>query len=164
MERADKGWAYLLWGVLPDTWNCLWFNKNAFEFNIALFTGFNRCNYPYYKAIFLHSKTDPHTYWAHDGERPYMENFTAGASFSVQYKLFSRLAIGIEANYHHTNFNYSMKNRTIPGSFTYYPYDDMLKVRVLNTGIKIRYTFWWRGFRIQINIRNDPFGFSIVQY
>ena len=115
------------------------FTKNAIEFDIIVLSGYARCNYPYYLSTVEYISIQ--RYWSHRGEKPDLRSFALGASFSVLYHLSPKFIFGIESNYLQASFKYSMKNELWPGSGGSYEFDDKLKVRVLNTGVKIGYKF-----------------------
>ncbi len=114
------------------------FSKNLFEFDVILFSGYARCNYPNYATTIENNRL---RHWNHRGEMPDLESLAIGASFSALYHLSPKFTLGIECSYLHSGFEYSMQNELYPGGTEGYEFDDKLKVRVLNTGIKIAYKF-----------------------
>jgi hypothetical protein len=113
---------------------------NNLDFDLNLNAGFSGSDFPYYKFILLFT-TNPHPIFAHDGPEPNLHAFAMGASISVNYNISSRVIVGIEAFYQQSNFAYHMSNHVIPGGSAVFEIDDVLKVRVINTALRLGYVF-----------------------
>lgn len=110
-------------------------NRNRFDFGLNATCGYIQAKFPYYKFV------DPYPMiFAHDGPRPNLGAINYGVSLSAFYHIARRLSIGIDVGYQTAKFKYKVNPRLIPGgggsdlSFT-----DILKVRVINAGIKLVY-------------------------
>ena len=117
------------------------YSLKPFDFGLDLLTGYSKTNYPYYKFVLLFTTVDPPVIFAHEGPQPDLGAFTFGSYFSAAYNLLKQFKVGIVVSYQSTNFSYKVSPRSIPGGSTSFDYSDILKVRILNTGIKIGYSF-----------------------
>lgn len=109
---------------------------------LGIFGGHANSSYPYYKAILLFTNTNPPIFWAHDGERPNLNGFTMGGLLNIDYNIASRFIVGLELTYQQANFNYEMRTRSIPGGCCFGIVNDVLKVSVINAGLKVGYKFF----------------------
>ncbi|TAL66505.1 MAG: hypothetical protein EPN88_08320 [Bacteroidetes bacterium] len=119
-----------------------YYSLNKFDFGFNIFMGYSITNFPYYKVVYLFSMANPPLIFAHVGPRPNLDAFTLGTSLSATYHIFNRFRIGIDVLYQRANFAYNMSPELIPGGGgANLTFSDILKVRVLNTGLKIGYCF-----------------------
>jgi hypothetical protein len=117
------------------------YQKKLGNFNLGagVFSGLALTKYPYYESILLFSTTDPPLKWAHDGDRPNLKALFFGTSINLLYQKNSKFNWGLEVSYQSSNFDYSMKTRVIPGSSPNPEFNDTLKTKNLNIGLKLQY-------------------------
>ena len=136
VEEDDYSFLYFTPGI------GYYYSLNKFELGLNLFMGYSISSFPYYKFIFLYTTLDPPPIFAHYGPKPDLGAFTLGTSLSATYNVFNRFRIGIDILYQRANFEYNMSPMTIPGGNPgIYNFSDILKARVINTGLKIGYSF-----------------------
>jgi len=114
---------------------------NKISLGLSFNAGYSLTNFPYYKFVYLFTTTVPYIFFGNVGPRPDLRSLTMGAGLSITYNLGKRMKIGLNAIYQRSNFPYHMSNQLTPGSGAWYEIDDILKVRVFNTAIKLDYTF-----------------------
>jgi hypothetical protein len=135
VEEGDYSFLYITPGIGYN------YSLKKFDFGLDLLMGYSRTNYPYYKFVLLFTTVNPPIIFAHDGPQPDLGAFTVCTSLSATYKIFNQLRVGMILSFQNVNFSYNVSPRSIPGGSTSFDYSDILKVRVLNTGIKIGYGF-----------------------
>ena len=136
VEEVDYRFLYFTPGIGYN------YSLHKFEFGLNLFMGYSISSFPYYKFIFLYTTLDPPPIFAHDGPEPNLGAFILGTSLSATYNVFNRFRIGIDLLYQRSNFAYNMSPRSIPGGNpNIFNFSDILKARVINTGLKIGYSF-----------------------
>jgi len=135
VEHVD----YSIFYIMPGIGYAKQFNN--FDVGLSVFAGTANCNYPYYKGILLFTTTDPPEIWAHDGKRPNLNAFMIGSLLHLDYNITPKFAIGFEVMYQKADFGYEMTIRTIPGGSQNSTIEDIIKLNVVNIGIKIGYRF-----------------------
>ena len=118
-----------------------YYSLNKLNFGLDLFMGYSMTEFPYYKFVLLYTTVDPPIIFAHDGPEPNLNAFTLGTSMSATYKLTDRFKVGLVVSYQGANFSYNVSPRSIPGGDAVYDYTDILKVRVINTGVTLGFSF-----------------------
>lgn len=114
---------------------------NKFNLGLDLFTGFTNSNYPYYEGILLYTTTTPPLNWAQDGPQPKLNALMMGSSLHFSHNISPVLAVGVDLMYQRADFDYVIATRIIPGYDISPAADDIIKLRVLNTGFRIGYMF-----------------------
>jgi hypothetical protein len=114
---------------------------NKLNFGLDLFMGYSMTAFPYYKFVLLYTTVDPPIIFAHDGPEPNLNAFILGSSLSATYNLTDRSKVGIVVSYQGANFSYHVSPRSIPGGDAVYDYTNILKVRVINTGVMLGFNF-----------------------
>ena len=84
---------------------------------------------------------DPPPIFANVATSSDLHAFTFGSSISAGYKITQNIKIGIDAIYYHANFPYHMSNAETPGGSQVFEISDVLKVKVINIGIKLSYSY-----------------------
>lgn len=133
--------------VIHDDYNITYFTPflgytyriAKMDISLSLLAGYSRSKYPYYKSILLYTISD--SIWAHDGPTPDLDSLMAGGSLAFIYHFSTGIYAGFSVTYRQANYDYSMSLRTIPGGSQNDIIYDVLKVRVINTGIKVGYRF-----------------------
>ena len=136
VEEESYRYLYILPGI------GYYYSLNKFNLSLNLFLGYSITRFPYYKFIFIPFYGNPPMMFAHNGPRPNLEAFTLGTSLSTTYNISKRFSIGIDLIYQRANFNYTVSPELIPGGGgANLTFSDILKLRVINTGLKIGYSF-----------------------
>lgn len=118
------------------------YSISKFNFGLNLFAGYSFTSYPYYKFIFLNSPVNPPDIFAHYGPRPNLGAVTLGTSFSTTYNISNEFRIGLDVLYQRADFDYTVTPKLIPGGGgANLTFSDILKVRVINAGVKVGYCF-----------------------
>ncbi len=112
---------------------------DKFDFSFSMYLGYSIAKYPYYKFILLY--TYPPIIFANVASSSDPHAFTFGSSISADYKITQNFEIGIDATYISANFPYHMSNAEIPGGSQVFEISDVLKVKAINVGIRLSYSF-----------------------
>lgn len=117
------------------------YSLGKLDFGADITLGYSRTNFPYYKFVLLFTSVDPPVILAHDGSRPNLGAITVGSSLTTDYKILNQLKVGLSLSYQRSDFRYNLATRSIPGGSTVFLFSDILKVRTLNTALRISYSF-----------------------
>jgi hypothetical protein len=120
-----------------------YYSFNKINLGLNLFIGYLMTGFPYYEFVYYYTAIPyPGSIFGHDGPRPNLGALTLGTSLSVSYNLSDRLKVGLNTYYQRANFAYKMHNKFLYNSSgDIYEISDILKVRVLNTGLTFKYSF-----------------------
>lgn len=119
-----------------------YYSFKKFDFGLDFLVGYSVTEYPYYKFVYLFTTVNPPIIFAHLGPKPNLSSFTMGTLLSASYNITDRLILGINFVYQGANFKYSVQPSSYPGGGgTNFDYSDILKMKVLNTGFKLGYSF-----------------------
>jgi len=117
------------------------YTLNKIDCSFNLYLGYSTAKYPYYKFILLYTMLDPPPIFGNVASSPDLHAFTFGSSISANYKITQNFEIGIDAIYYSTNFPYHMSNGEVPGGSQVFEISDVLKVKVINIGLRLSYSF-----------------------
>jgi hypothetical protein len=114
--------------------------KGYWNLSLGALLGYGQMNYPYYQAELLFTTTDPKLVYSHSpfAEQPNLGSFVYGGLLTITYQK-NRIKFGLDTTLEQASFEYQMSNGT-PGT-TRWPFTNVVKTSLLNTGISLGYTF-----------------------
>jgi hypothetical protein len=114
--------------------------KGYWNLGFGILVGYGRMNYPYYQAELLFSTNNPKLVYSHSplDEQPYLGSLVYGGLATITYQK-KRFKFGLDTSLEKASFEYQMRNG-VPGT-TYWPFQDIVKTALLNTGLSIGYSF-----------------------